>query len=60
MVSEKVIKYADLETPLKDAGIEYIIANNGGSTHFYFVTPKDKLKAYGISCGGIEKSFQES
>jgi len=53
----KVIKYADLETPLKEAGIEYIIANNGGSAHFYFVTLQDKLKAWYILWGieGVEK-----
>lgn len=41
-------KYVDLEAPLKEAGVEYIIANNGGSAHFYFTTPEDKLKAWCI------------
>jgi arylsulfatase A-like enzyme len=53
----KVTKYADLETPLKEAGIEYIMANNGGSAHFYFPTLEDKLKAWYIlwSVEGVEK-----
>jgi predicted AlkP superfamily pyrophosphatase or phosphodiesterase len=53
----KVIKYADLETPLQEAGIEYIIANNGGSVHFYFTTSQDKLRAWYILWGieGVDK-----
>jgi len=51
-----VIKYADLETPLREAGIEYVMANNGGSVHFYFVTIEDKLKAWLVLLGveGVE------
>ena len=53
----KVIKYADLETPLQEAEIPYVISNNGGSVHFYFVTLEDKLKAWYILSGieGVDK-----